>query len=157
MSNDNYATPEWLMNVFEDWYDPCPLDPNPEIDGLSIEWKKKTYVNPPYSNPLPWVLKAIEEKNKGNTIVMLLRADSSTKYFQKCQEHGEVIYFGRRIKFNGRTPYFASMLVVFVPETRQERHNPQFGCWCDKCSGYMCECPCHKNRVGQDTQEGEEE
>jgi hypothetical protein len=44
---------------------------------------------------------------------MLLRADSSTEYFQKCEEFGEVLFFGRRIKFNGKTPYFASMLVIF--------------------------------------------
>lgn len=111
--NDSYATPFWLMDVFEEWYDPCPLDINPKINGLEIDWKKKTYVNPPYSEPLKWVEKAIVEKNKGNLIVMLLRADSSTKYFQRCQEEGEVIYFGRRIKFNGNTPYFASMLVIF--------------------------------------------
>jgi len=24
-----------------------------------------------------------------------------------------------------------------------ERHNPQWGCWCDKCSGNMCGCSCH--------------
>jgi DNA N-6-adenine-methyltransferase (Dam) len=110
---DSYATPLWLLDIFSSWYDPCPLDDEPKINGLLLEWKEKTYVNPPYSNPLPWVKKAIEEMNKGNTIVMLLRADSSTKYFQLCQEHGEVLYFGRRIKFNGKTPYFASMLVIF--------------------------------------------
>ena len=111
--NDSYATPEWLFSVFKGWFDPCPLNDKPLFDGLSIDWKKYTYVNPPYSNPLPWVEKAIKEMKKGNLIVMLLRADSSTKYFQKCQEFGEVIYFGRRIKFNGKTPYFASMLVIF--------------------------------------------
>jgi hypothetical protein len=112
-TNDNYATPKWLLRVFENWFDPCPLNPIPIIDGLSIEWKDKTYVNPPYSDPLNWVRKAIEEMKKGKLIVMLLRADSSTEYFKLCQEYGEVIYFGRRIKFNGNTPYFASMLVIF--------------------------------------------
>jgi hypothetical protein len=113
MKDDTYATPKWLIDLFEGWFDPCPLNFNPEIDGLSIEWKDKTYVNPPYSEPLKWVEKAINEMNKRKLIVMLLRADSSTKYFQLCQQHGEVIYFGRRIKFNGKTPYFASMLVIF--------------------------------------------
>jgi hypothetical protein len=113
MNSDSYSTPKWLMRVFENWYDPCPLNDNPTIDGLKLNWEDKTYINPPYSNPLPWVEKAIEEMKKGKLIVMLLRADSSTKYFQKCQEYGEVIYFGRRIKFNGKTPYFASMLVIF--------------------------------------------
>lgn len=113
MSGDSYATPKWLMDVFSGWFDPCPLDGDYKLDGLYIDWENKTYVNPPYSNPKPWVEKAIAEKKKGKLIVMLLRADSSTKYFQRCQEEGEVIYFGRRIKFNGKTPYFASMLVIF--------------------------------------------
>lgn len=113
MRGDSYVTPQWLMSIFDNFYDPCPFNYNPEFDGLAIDWKDKTYVNPPYSNPLPWVKKAIEEMNKGKLIIMLLRADSSTKYFQLCQEFGEVLYFGRRIKFNGKTPYFASMLVIF--------------------------------------------
>jgi hypothetical protein len=117
--NDNYATPSWLKDMFEGWYDPCPLNPYPSTDGLGIEWKDKTYVNPPYSDPLPWVKKAIMEMKKGKLIVMLLRADSSTKYFRLCQEYGEVIYFGRRIKFKGRTSYFASMLVIFNGRSRE--------------------------------------
>jgi hypothetical protein len=85
----------------------------PTINGLDLEWPDKTYVNPPYSNPLPWVKKAIEESKKGKTIVMLLRVDTSTQWFKELQENGsEFLYFGRRIKFNGRTPYFASMLVI---------------------------------------------
>lgn len=113
MTNDNYPTPKWLMDMFEGYFDPCPLNPTPETNGLLLEWGEKTYVNPPYSKPAEWVEKAIQEKKKGKLIVMLLRADSSTRYFQRCQEEGEVIYFGRRIKFNGETPYFASMLVIF--------------------------------------------
>ena len=50
--NDNYATDDKIMALFEDWFDPCPLKDNPEIDGLNIEWGEKTYVNPPYSKPL---------------------------------------------------------------------------------------------------------
>lgn len=38
MGGDSYATPSWLMDLFEGWFDPCPLNKNPEIDGLSIEW-----------------------------------------------------------------------------------------------------------------------
>lgn len=113
MKGDNYATPKWLMSLFGDWYDPCPLNPNPYVNGLDIDWEIKTYVNPPYSEPIKWVNKAITEMKKGKLIVMLLRMDSSTKWFQKCLEYGEVIYFGRRIKFNGKTPYFPSMLVIF--------------------------------------------
>ena len=59
--NDQYPTPQWLMSMFGDWYDPCPLNVNPYFDGLKVNWHDKTYVNPPYSSPLKWVIKAIEE------------------------------------------------------------------------------------------------
>lgn len=101
------------MDLFRDWYDPCPLSFEPLEDGLSKDWKKKTYVNPPYSEPLKWVKKAIEEKQKGKLIVMLLRADTSTEVFRLCHQHGEVLFFARRIAFNGKTPNFGSMLVIF--------------------------------------------
>jgi hypothetical protein len=111
---DNYATPEWLMSVFGDWFDPCPLNPNPDFDGLKIKWKDKTYVNPPYSNPLKWVEKAIKESKRGKTIVMLLRVDTSTKWFAKLVEaKAEILWFNGRLKFIDNKPAnFPSMLVI---------------------------------------------
>lgn len=111
--NDNYATPKWLKKCFINYFDPCPLNENPNINGLKLDWKEFTYVNPPYSDPLPWVIKAIIEMNKGNIVIMLLRCDPSTKVWKLCHTYGEILYFGRRIKFNGKTPYFSSMLVIF--------------------------------------------
>jgi hypothetical protein len=72
--NDNYATPKWLMDIFKDWYDPCTLSKGEfrMQDGLG-DWQDRTFVNPPYSNPMPWIKKAIEESAKGKTIVLLLR------------------------------------------------------------------------------------
>ena len=114
--NDNYATDDRLMSVFSDWFDPCPLNDKPQSDGLSIEWKDKTYVNPPYSNPLPWVLKAIEEYRKGKRIVMLLRMDTSTKWFKELQEAGAVfLWVNGRLRFNtGKSANFPSMLVLLT-------------------------------------------
>lgn len=113
MCNDSYATPNWLKDIFSHWYDPCPLNFNPEFDGLKEEWQHNTFVNPPYSNPLPWVKKAIEESKQGKCIVMLLKSDTSTEVFRLCHQFGEVLFFARRIKFNGNTPNFGSMLVIF--------------------------------------------
>lgn len=111
---DNWATPNWLMNVFENWYDPCPLNDEPKFNGLNVEWENKTFVNPPYSNPLPWVEKAIEESRKGKTIVMLLNVDTSTKWFAKLNEaKAHFIWFSERLKFSEKdaSPR-PSMLVV---------------------------------------------
>ena len=97
---DNWGTPDWLMDVFSDWFDPCPFNSNPEIDGLKLDWKDKTYVNPPYSNPLKWVDKAIEENKKGKTIAMLLHVDTSTKWYLKLVEAGARFMF-----IHGRLKY----------------------------------------------------
>ena len=122
MTNDNYATDERIMDMFRDWFDPCPLNPNPEIDGLKIDWKDRTYVNPPYSKPLVWVEKAIEENKKGKLIVMLLRMDTSTIWFQKLQEAGSMfLWINGRLRFNNLKPAnFPSMLVILNKKEFEE-------------------------------------
>ncbi len=115
MTNDNWATPSWLMEIFDGWFDPCPLNDDPIEDGLLLDWKDKTYVNPPYSKPLLWVEKAIYENKKGKTIVMLMRMDTSTKWFKMLQEaNAEFLWFNGRLKFNdtGKPANFPSMLVI---------------------------------------------
>ncbi len=130
---DNWATPSWVMKMFMGWHDPCPLASIPETDGLKIEWGDKTFVNPPYSNPLPWVEKAIEESKKGNMIVMLLNVDTSTKWFAKLNEaNAHFIWFSERLKFSGKdaSPR-PSMLVVLegkdTPEPDCEPDNTREG------------------------------
>jgi len=112
--NDNYATDKRIMDLFDNWFDPCPLNSNPLVNGLKIDWKDKTYVNPPYSKPLEWIEKAIKENKKGKTIVMLLRMDTSTKWFKKLQEANAVfLWVNGRLRFNGGKPApFPSMLVI---------------------------------------------
>ena len=112
-SKDSYKSDEWILNMFDGWYDPCPLNDNPPIDGLETDWKDKTYVNPPYSNPLKWIEKAIEEAKKGKRIVMLLRVDTSTKWFMKLVEaKARFMFINGRLKHHtGKPANFASMLV----------------------------------------------
>lgn len=112
--NDNYATDSKIMQLFSDWFDPCPLNDNPDFDGLSIDWQHKTYVNPPYSKPHLWVNKAIQENKKGKLIVMLLRMDTSTKWFKDLQEAGATfLWINGRLRFNtGKPANFPSMLVI---------------------------------------------
>ena len=97
---DNYKSDKWLLKMFEGWFDPCPLNPDLvqiylESNGLRMDWEDKTYVNPPYSDPLPWVEKAIEESKKGCYVVMLLKVDTSTRWFYKLLEaKAEILYGG---------------------------------------------------------------
>jgi len=112
--SDNYKTPDYLLKVFAGWFDPCPLNPNPKVNGLDLKWKNKTYVNPPYSNPLPWIEKAIQESKQGKTIVLLLKVDTSTKWYLKLIEaKAKIFFFHGRIKFDGKNPAnFPSMLAI---------------------------------------------
>ena len=113
---DNYATPKWLKEVFEDWFDPCSLSTGDlrQFDGLGSGWKDKTYVNPPYSNPLPWIEKAIEENKKGKTIALLLKVDTSTKWYAKLIEaRAHIFWINGRLRFANNSPAnFPSMLVI---------------------------------------------
>lgn len=111
--SDNYRTPKWILNMFENWFDPCPFNPNPEIDGLKLHWEDKTYINPPYSNPLPWVLKAIEENKQGKQIALLLKLDCSTRWYRELVNADAHFFFiNERVKFNGKAPPWPNVLVI---------------------------------------------
>ena len=126
---DNYPTDLWIKQMFNDWFDPCILSNNIELrsfDGLGSSWENKTFVNPPYSNPLPWVKKAIEENKKRKLIVMLLKVDTSTKWFSLLQNHGaKFLWVNGRLKYQcGKPAPFPSCLVVLeVINDTEERTN----------------------------------
>lgn len=84
--NDDVATPDDLYkaldNEFSFDFDPCPLNgKQTDVDGLSIEWGKCNYVNPPYSEIKEWLKKAIVEMKKGNKSVFLIPLRLSTNYW----------------------------------------------------------------------------
>lgn len=64
-------------------------------------YKPSIFVNPPYSNPLPFVSRAAELRKAGYLVVMLLPADKSTKWYQVIQDNAtEVIdIIGGRLSF----------------------------------------------------------
>ena len=72
-----WATPACLMSELQDRfkfdYDPCP-NPRPEgFDGLEVDWGKCNWVNPPFTGGvMKWARKAIAERDKGNTSVLIL-------------------------------------------------------------------------------------
>lgn len=116
MSSDDYPTDTWIRILFKDWFDPCSLS-NGELrafDGLGSSWKDKTFVNPPYSSPLEWVRKAIEENKKGKNIALLLKVDTSTKWFAELQNNGaKFLWINGRLKYNtGKPAPFPSMIAI---------------------------------------------
>ncbi|TCJ98815.1 phage N-6-adenine-methyltransferase [Volucribacter psittacicida] len=138
---DLWATPWWLFHFAEKYLcdekfdlDVCALEYNtkvpnnfitPEQDTLKTAWNGKyCWCNPPYSNPLPFIEKAIEEQSKGKTVVMLLNVDNSTKWFELCTQYATRIVFitGGRVAFihnetgletKGNSK--GQMLVMFAP------------------------------------------
>lgn len=89
-----WLTPPALMRSmqleFNFDFDACPYPKPAEFDGLTIEWGKSTYVNPPFGSVLhqgpkdkkprkkgmtAWVRKALEEHKKGKTVVLVYPVD----------------------------------------------------------------------------------
>ena len=65
-------------------FDPCPHPLPPGFDGLTREWGRSNYVNPPFGSiihqgkkkgPTAWVRKAIVEHAKGNRVVLVYPVD----------------------------------------------------------------------------------
>ena len=110
---DKYQTPEWVKQMFPNYYDPCPIDwKEGDKDGLTTEWGSYTFVNPPYSQTEKWVTKGINEARTGKHVVMLLRMDTSTKWFRDLMEAGANFWISwDRLHFTDRAP-FPSILVV---------------------------------------------
>jgi len=131
--NDNIRTPKWFYDRLNeefhfDAYDPCPENPEGmrEFDGLSPApyWVRCYYINPPYSNVLPWIFKAIGDKERGVTVVMLLKFDPSTKWFLPVFEHcGPILgrldsdanlrFITGRLDFTGEGGVFPNLLAIF--------------------------------------------
>jgi hypothetical protein len=83
-----------LSDEFEFDFDPCPFPKPDNFDGLTCEWGKSNYVNPPFGSIIhngrkkgmtAWVRKAIEENKKGKGVVMVYPID---KWILMLLAHG---------------------------------------------------------------------
>ena len=89
-----WLTPPELMKdlqlKFNFDFDPCPYPKRDGFDGLTCEWGKSNYVNPPFGSILhqgpndrkpkkkgmtAWVRKSIEEHRKGKRVVIVYPLD----------------------------------------------------------------------------------
>jgi len=78
----------------------CPEYYTELDDALDQKWSAVNWCNPPYSNITPWVQKSIIEHQYGRTIVMLVPADTSVKWFKLAYEScNEVRFISGRISF----------------------------------------------------------
>ena len=112
-NTDDWRTPSILYNKMMklNYFDPCPYQST--FDGLTIEWKDKNYVNPPYSKLKAWIIKAIEEAKKGKEIILLIPARTDTQAFKLLYDYGShFVFITGRLKYSDKnTAPFPSMLV----------------------------------------------
>ena len=130
--NVNEKTPigfyNHLNSEFAFDFDPCPLNPNFSQSGLTIDWKERCYINPPYGRHIRnWLEKALSEIRKGNTklAVFLLPAYTDVKWFHEVvlPMADEIRFIKGRLKFgeHSNTAPFANMVVVFKERDVNEK------------------------------------
>lgn len=113
MANDNWRTPRSIKNKLDREFNfladmacteqnkLCDIGFTIDHDSLNFCWASKiqhtgrgyVWVNPPYSNPMPWVKKAIESQKNGLGVVMLLNCDTSVGWFAEALEFVSEIRF----------------------------------------------------------------
>ena len=102
---DKWKTPDDIYKKLNDEfkfdYDPCPINwKEGDKDGLSTEWGKSNFVNPPYSEVSKWIEKSYIEWKKGKKVVLLINAITDTKAFHYyILPYAEIRFIKGRIKF----------------------------------------------------------
>jgi len=101
MANDLWQTPPEIFAAFNERFNfkidlaaddknaKCARYISEEMDAISMYWNQLLmgewgWLNCPYSNPLPWVEKAIETQSAGSGVVMLLNNDPSVRWYRKA-------------------------------------------------------------------------
>ena len=142
--SDQYETPPDVFEAISKAFGPFNLDVCAQkstakcdtyfsieegIDALGVYWNPnfdRTYawMNPPYSNPRPWVEKALEQSRAwGMRVVALLPADTSTRWYHLMQQsdHCILLHPPGRIRFwlDGKpaanSAKFGSVIAIFHP------------------------------------------
>lgn len=100
---DNWQTPpelyKQLNQEFNFDFDPCPL--NSSFDGLKINWRKRNFVNPPYSKIKQFLEKAeLELQHNAEICVFLVFSNTDTEWFHKyIYKKHEIRFLKGRLKF----------------------------------------------------------
>ena len=115
----DWKTPKAVYQIldaeFNFDHDPCP--PNWIVDGLTSDWGRSNYVNPPYGRELPkFIEKGYNEWLKGKTVVFLIPSRTDTRWWHDyCMKATEIRFIKGRLKFDDQenSAPFPSAIVVF--------------------------------------------
>jgi phage N-6-adenine-methyltransferase len=140
--SEEWETPQDLFDVLDKEFhfelDVCATEENAkcpkfytkEQDGLSQEWAKRNWMNPPYGREIDaWIATAFAEAIFGNLTVTLLPARTDTQWFHGYIYHKhEIRFINGRLKFGSskKAAPFPSMIVIFKPHTSvllKDQHN----------------------------------
>jgi len=160
MSNDLWRTPNEVIEYIQSRFgvielDLCASDSGHVCDryiteeenflldaNLDIEFNEDNYslftgdlcwINPPYSNPLPFVKQAIKWSQAGHAVAGILNNDPSTKWYVELEANAAIIMpiIGGRIAFlddNGdpigsnNKPQLMFYLAPFGSKTKSVEH-----------------------------------
>jgi len=96
-------------------FDPCPSQHT--FDGLTVEWGRSNFCNPPYGRDIGnWLHKGFSEWQKGKTVVFLIPSRTDTKWWHEVvMKATEIRFIKGRLKFDDQPnpAPFPSAVVVF--------------------------------------------
>lgn len=97
---DDYETPQWILDIAfpEGYFDPCPIHGKHGPDGRKIVWPtdKPVYINPPYSDPYPWVQRAVHHPGP---VCLLLPVTPDSEWWQRFSRFFRITLMGDEMRF----------------------------------------------------------
>lgn len=146
VDSDQWATPRRVIETLEQPLDGFDVDPasgaedepiaptryTVEDDGLAQSWHGDVWLNPPYSDPGPWLEKAREEIEEGDAeiVVALIKGDTSTSWYHRHAVEADFTCFvDGRLKFEGASSQaaFPSHILVYYDDDAVEWSGSRLG------------------------------